>query len=88
MRPPRTQAERGQALIVALGAMFVALLAAGVLAALGGALARRGDCSARPITLRCQRRAQCATNWSYLSRAPGLRSALAAPGRDLSSYAT
>jgi hypothetical protein len=38
----RTGSERGQALIVALGAMFVVLLGAGVLAALGGALAQKG----------------------------------------------
>jgi D-alanyl-D-alanine carboxypeptidase-like protein/putative Flp pilus-assembly TadE/G-like protein len=39
-QPPSCQ--RGQALIVALGAMFVVLLGTGVLAALGGALAQKG----------------------------------------------
>ena len=34
--------HRGQALIVALGAMFVVMLGAGALAALGGALAQKG----------------------------------------------
>jgi hypothetical protein len=36
------QSQRAQALIVALGAVFVLMLGAGVLAALGGALARKG----------------------------------------------
>jgi ABC-type transporter Mla subunit MlaD len=43
-------AERGQALIVALGAMFVVLLGAGVLAALGGALAQKGRLQRARIT--------------------------------------
>jgi hypothetical protein len=38
----RTSGQRGQALIVALGAVFVLLLGAGVLGALGGALAQKG----------------------------------------------
>ena len=38
----RVESQRAQALIVALGAVFVLMLGAGVLAALGGALARKG----------------------------------------------
>ena len=38
MRAPRMQAQPGQALILALAAVFVVMLGAGVLAALGGAL--------------------------------------------------
>jgi hypothetical protein len=38
----RIERQRGQVLIVALGAMFVVLLGAGALAALGGALAQKG----------------------------------------------
>ena len=37
-----SDSQRGQALIVALGAMFVVMLGAGALAALGGALAEKG----------------------------------------------
>jgi hypothetical protein len=53
-------AQRGQALIVALGAMFVVLLGAGVLAALGGALAQKG-------------RLQRATDLAALSAARAMR---------------
>src|SRR6185503_3579044 len=42
MRASRMQAQRGQALILALAAVFVVILGAGVLAALGGALAQKG----------------------------------------------
>ena len=42
MRASRLQLQGGQALIVALGAVWVVMLGAGVLAALGGALARKG----------------------------------------------
>jgi hypothetical protein len=38
----RADSQRGQALIVALGAMFVVLLGTGILAALGGALVQKG----------------------------------------------
>jgi transglycosylase-like protein with SLT domain/D-alanyl-D-alanine carboxypeptidase-like protein/putative Flp pilus-assembly TadE/G-like protein len=38
----RTASQRGQVLLVALGAVFALMLGAGVLAALGGALARKG----------------------------------------------
>jgi putative Flp pilus-assembly TadE/G-like protein len=41
-RAQRTGSERGHALIVALGAVFVVTLGAGVLAALGRALAQKG----------------------------------------------
>jgi D-alanyl-D-alanine carboxypeptidase/Putative Flp pilus-assembly TadE/G-like len=60
MRARRKQAQRGQALIVALCAMFVVLLGAGVLAALGGALARKG-------------RLQRATDLTALSAARSMR---------------
>ena len=56
----RTGSQRGQALIVALGAMFVVLLGAGVLAALGGALAQKG-------------RLQRATDLAALSAARAMR---------------
>ena len=52
--------ERGQALIVALGAMFIVMLGAGVLAALGGALAQKG-------------RLQRATDLAALSAARSMR---------------
>ena len=52
--------ERGQALIVALGAVFVVMLGAGVLAALGGALAEKG-------------RMQRATDLAALSAARSMR---------------
>ena len=52
--------ERGQALIVALGAVFVVMLGAGVLAALGGALAQKG-------------RLQRATDLAALSAARSMR---------------
>src|SRR5688572_17927109 len=54
------RSARGQALIVALGAMFVVLLGAGMLAALGGALARKG-------------RLQRATDLAALSAARAMR---------------
>ena len=59
-RATRTGSQRGQALIVALGAMFVVLLGAGVLAALGGALAQKG-------------RLQRATDLAALSAARAMR---------------
>ena len=58
--PTRTESQRGQALIVALGAMFVVMLGAGVLAALGGALAQKG-------------RLQRATDLAALSAARAMR---------------
>jgi hypothetical protein len=42
MGAQRIGAQRGQVLIVALGAVFVVMLGAGVLGALGGALAQKG----------------------------------------------
>jgi hypothetical protein len=60
MEAQRQEAQRGQALIVALGAMFVVLLGAGVLAALGGALAQKG-------------RLQRATDLAALSAARSMR---------------
>jgi hypothetical protein len=56
----RARSQRGQALIVALGAMFVVLLGAGILAALGGALAQKG-------------RLQRATDLAALSAARAMR---------------
>jgi hypothetical protein len=56
----RTGSQRGQALIVALGAVFVVMLGAGVLAALGGALAQKG-------------RLQRATDLAALSAARAMR---------------
>ena len=56
----RTEFQRGQALIVALGAMFVLMLGAGMLAALGGALAQKG-------------RLQRATDLAALSAARAMR---------------
>jgi len=56
----RTEAQRGQALIVALGAVFVVMLGASVLAALGGALAQKG-------------RLQRATDLAALSAARSMR---------------
>ena len=52
--------ERGQALIVALGAVFVVMFGAGALAALGGALAEKG-------------RMQRATDLAALSAARSMR---------------
>jgi hypothetical protein len=60
MEAQRQGSQRGQALIVALGAMFVVLLGAGVLAALGGALAQKG-------------RLQRATDLAALSAARAMR---------------
>ena len=54
------RSARGQALIVALGAVFVVMLGAGVLAALGGALAQKG-------------RLQRATDLAALSAARSMR---------------
>jgi transglycosylase-like protein with SLT domain/D-alanyl-D-alanine carboxypeptidase-like protein/putative Flp pilus-assembly TadE/G-like protein len=54
------QAQRGQALILALAAVFVVMLGAGVLAALGGALAQKG-------------RLQRATDLAALSAARAMR---------------
>src|SRR6185503_20127795 len=60
MRASRMQAQRGQALILALAAVFVVILGAGVLAALGGALAQKG-------------RLQRATDLAALSAARSMR---------------
>ena len=54
------RSARGQALIVALGVMFVVMLGAGILAALGGALAQKG-------------RLQRATDLAALSAARSMR---------------
>jgi Putative Flp pilus-assembly TadE/G-like len=60
MGTQRTESQRGQALIVALAAVFVVMLGAGVLAALGGALAQKG-------------RLQRATDLAALSAARSMR---------------
>ena len=60
MEVHRTAGQRGQALIVALGAVFVVMFGAGVLAALGGALAEKG-------------RLQRATDLAALSAARSMR---------------
>jgi hypothetical protein len=60
MRASRVQGQGGQALIVALAAMLVVMLGAGVLAALGGALAQKG-------------RLQRATDLAALSAARAMR---------------
>jgi hypothetical protein len=60
MEGQRTAAEGGQVLIVALGAVCVVMLGAGVLAALGGALAQKG-------------RLQRATDLAALSAARAMR---------------
>jgi hypothetical protein len=60
MRAPDLISPRGQALIVALCAMFVVMLGAGMLAALGGALAQKG-------------RLQRATDLAALSAARSMR---------------
>jgi len=60
MGAQRTEAQRGQALIVALGAVFVVMPGTSVLAALGGALAQKG-------------RLQRATDLAALSAARAMR---------------
>src|SRR5919108_2273471 len=60
MDAKRRCAQRGQALIVALGAVFIVMLGTGALAALGGALMQRG-------------RLQRATDLAAISAADSMR---------------